>query len=73
MKALLIILPLLLTSCIDDKKGSIKCYSGNTLIYEGKSIGAISNVSYSDNYQFRELGTDNFMEVSGNCIIKHDN
>jgi hypothetical protein len=83
MKALLIISALLLTSCTDafwdsnvgklNKKGSIKCYSGNTLIYEGKSTGAISNARSSDGYQFRELGTDNFMEVSGNCIIKYDN
>ena len=72
MKALLIISALLLTSCTDDKKGSIKCYSGNTLIYEGKSREII-HVSYSDNYEFTELGTNNSMEVSGNCIIKYDN
>tara|TARA_R110000868_G_scaffold378378_2_gene643812 strand:+ start:369 stop:659 length:291 start_codon:yes stop_codon:yes gene_type:complete len=55
------------------KIGTIKCYSGNTLTYEGKTTGVIRYISSSDNYQFRELGTDNFMEVSGNCIIKYDN
>ena len=50
---------------------SIKCYSGNTLIYEGKSK-AISNVK-SNSYEFIELGTNNSMEISGNCIIKYDN
>ena len=49
---------------------SIKCYSGNTLIYEGKSK-AISNVN--NTYEFIELGTNNSMEISGNCIIKYDN
>lgn len=83
MKVLIIISILLLTGCTDaawdstigklNEKGTIKCYSGNMLIYEGKSTGAIKNASSSDGYQFREAGTDNFMEVSGNCILKYDN
>ena len=51
---------------------SIKCYSGNTLIYEGKSTKAINNVK-SNSYEFIELDTNNSMEISGNCIIKYDN
>lgn len=50
---------------------SIKCYSGNKLIYEGKSTEAIYNVK-SNSYEFIELGTNNSMEISGNCIIKYD-
>jgi len=51
---------------------SIKCYSGNKLIYEGKCTEAIYNVK-SNSYEFIELGTNNSMEISGNCIIKYDN
>ena len=51
---------------------SIKCYSGNKLIYEGKSTEAIYN-GKSNSYEFIELGTNNSMEISGNCIIKYDN
>ena len=55
-----------------EKRATIKCYSGNTLTYEGKSGGPIRNVK-SNSYEFRELGTNNSMEISGNCIIKYDN
>ena len=73
---------LLLPSCTDafwdsnfgklGEEAKIKCYSGTKLIYEGESTGAVSNASRSDGYQFREKGSDRFLEVSGNCIIEYN-
>lgn len=78
MKTLLIILGLLLNSCTDknldsiiDTEKTIKCYSAGTLIYEGKSTGEIMQSRSRDYYYFRELGTDNLVKVSGNCVIKY--
>lgn len=51
---------------------TIECYSGIKLIYKGKSTGAIKSPESSDGYQFREQGTDKFMEVSGNCVMTYD-
>jgi hypothetical protein len=51
---------------------NIKCYSGELLIYEGTSTGAIENETQSDGYYFRDK-TDNVLKmVSGNCIISYD-
>ena len=81
MKTLLLGL-LALTGCTDaawdsavGKLGvsaSVKCYSGMQLIYEGVSTGAIKSPQASDGYQFRERGTNKFLEVSGNCIIQYE-
>jgi len=51
---------------------NIKCWSGGKLIYEGRSTGAIRSPESSDGYQFREVKTGDFMEVSGNCVIEYD-
>jgi hypothetical protein len=79
MKTLLIILGLLINSCTDknlnsiiDTEITIKCYSAGTLIYEGKSTGEIMESRSTDYYYyFRELGTDNLVKVSGNCVITY--
>lgn len=81
MKKSLIIATLLLSGCTDaaydaylgklNDPAEIKCYSGGKLIYEGRSTGAVKNADQSDGYQFREKGTDNFLEVSGDCILTY--
>lgn len=43
--------------------GTIKCYSGNMVIYEGKSTGKISNSEQSDGYYFMEKGTNTLVEI----------
>ena len=50
----------------------IKCYSGDTLIYEGTSKGKVSSEQYSDGYLFIDDFTDKLVEVSANCVIKYD-
>lgn len=77
MKKLLLI-AMLLVSCTDGriskfksygKSRSIVCWSGNTVIYAGKSTGKIQSEANSDGYFFTEKGTGKLMEVSGNCVI----
>lgn len=69
---------LVLTSCSDAKRGkimswgssrSIKCYSGEKIIYDGVSTGKILSETNSDGYYFTEKGTNKLLEVSGNCVI----
>lgn len=50
---------------------SVRCFSGDSLIYAGHSTGKVANPSGSDGYQFMEEGTDQLVEVSGNCIIRY--
>ena len=79
MKKLLSIFTLLfLTNCTDafwdsnigklGKRAKIKCYSGVKLIFEGESTGSVKNATNSDGYQFREKGTNRFLEVSGKFV-----
>lgn len=83
MKKLITLINLaILSSCTDatydawigklNDPAKVKCYSGTLLIYEGESTGAVKNADQSDGYQFREKGTNNFLEVSGNCIITYE-
>lgn len=53
------------------KEGTIQCYSGGKLIYEGISTGKLQTVSNSDGWEFREKGTADFIRVSGDCIIRN--
>lgn len=54
-----------------DVPATVKCYSGTKLIYERQSTGAIGSPENSDGWQFREKGTNEFKEVSGNCVIEY--
>ena len=49
----------------------VKCYSGDTLIYEGASTGKISNSESSDGYYFVDKKDNLLKEISGNCIITY--
>lgn len=68
----------LLSGCTDAQRGkltslgnsaTIECYSGEKLIFSGKSTGKVSSEDNSDGYYFRDEATDKMMEVSGNCVI----
>lgn len=48
---------------------SIKCYSGEKLIYDGISTGKISSEQNSDGYYFVDSKTKKLTEVSGNCVL----
>jgi len=80
MKKIIImtLMVLSLTACTDARRkkffsfgGSryIKCYSGGTVIYEGKSTGKISSEAGSDGYFFQDEKTDKLIEVSGDCLM----
>lgn len=51
--------------------GHIVCYSGTQKIYEGDSTGRIATVDNSDGWEFKEKGTDNFIRVTGACVIRN--
>lgn len=51
---------------------SIVCYSGELIIYDGKSSGKVLSEANSDGYYFKDASTGALMEVSGNCIITYD-
>lgn len=53
------------------EEASVKCYSGDLLIYDGVSTGKISTEQSSDGYYFREKSSGDLVEVSGNCVIRY--
>lgn len=76
----LIICSLLLAACTDANigkfkalgtSGHVRCYSGNTIIYDGDSTGKIMNSKQSDGYFFIDRVTNKMVEVSGNCVINY--
>lgn len=50
---------------------NVKCYSGNTLIFDGNSTGKVISEANSDGYAFRDVADGKLKEVSGNCIITY--
>jgi hypothetical protein len=81
MKILFIVITLfILASCTDAGIGKmtslggsadVRCWSGGQLIYEGESTGKVESELDSDGYFFRDKKTNEFMEVSGNCVINY--
>lgn len=72
----------LCTACTDAQMGkinalggsaSVKCYSGERLIYEGESTGKVSSSESSDGYYFVDKADQKLKEVSGNCVITYQN
>jgi hypothetical protein len=77
---ILVIAVAMLTGCTDAEKanwttlgnaGTVKCYSGGKLIYEGTSTGKIATVTNSDGWQFKDAKTGKFIRVSGDCVIEN--
>jgi len=50
-------------------EGTISCYSGGVLIYEGASTGKVQNISGSDGWEFKDKKTGKLIRVSGDCVI----
>ena len=48
---------------------SVKCYSGDTVIYDGIASGKVLSEEGSDGYYFNDKVTGKLTEVSGNCVI----
>lgn len=51
--------------------GTITCYSGGVVIYEGKSTGKILTESQSDGLLFQDATTRRLVRVSGDCLIRN--
>jgi hypothetical protein len=49
--------------------GDVTCYSGNMVIYQGRSTGKIQTVQNSDGWEFKDAATGKFVRVSGPCVI----
>lgn len=60
-----------LSNKLTGEAASVKCYSGDKLIYDGVSTGKISTEQSSDGYYFREKSSGDLVEVSGNCLIRY--
>lgn len=50
----------------------VTCYSGGKVIYDGYSTGKVASEENSDGYFFKDKKTRQFVEVSGNCIIRYE-
>lgn len=48
---------------------AVKCFSGGTVIYDGRATGKVLSEENSDGYYFKDAATGKLMEVSGNCLI----
>jgi hypothetical protein len=83
-KKLLVVLVLAsattLTGCMDVFVGKVRsyggqamvtCYSGEKVIYKGKSTGKVTSPDNSDGYQFVAESDGRLKEVSGNCVIDY--
>lgn len=77
---LIVILVLCTASCTDtgrahlqawSSSAEIKCYSGDKLIFDGKSTGKVQNAAHSDGYEFMDASDKRLTQVSGNCIVKY--
>lgn len=77
---ILVLMALVLTACTDSAvakfsafgdAGNITCYSGGTVIYQGKSTGRIQTEEASDGWYFMESGTNKLIRLSGDCVIKN--
>ena len=70
-----------LSACMDTTRAklsaygesaTIKCYSGGTLIYEGRSTGRVlKEETGADGYAFKDAKTGELKEVSGDCNVTY--
>lgn len=79
MKYLTITL-LLLVGCTDAEKaqlaaigsgGTIECYSGGHLVYEGVATGKISTEQNSDGWYFKEARTGDLIRTNADCVVRN--
>ena len=53
-------------------KATVVCWSGDSVIYRGRSTGKVSNEEHSDGYYFRDSARGKLVEVSGSCVLEYD-
>lgn len=49
----------------------VKCWSGDTVIFDGESTGKVISEQNSDGYFFKDKADNRLKEVSGNCVIEY--
>lgn len=81
MRIFFFIIALLLVGCTDagmgkftalGNKATVMCWSGDTVIFNGRSTGKVRTEENSDGYFFVDSASKQTVEVSGNCVIKYD-
>jgi hypothetical protein len=80
MKYFVLLFVVLLVGCSDagfkqlstiGAAGSIVCYSGGKVIYDGISTGKIATENQSDGWFFEDAKTHKLVRVSGDCLIQN--
>ena len=51
--------------------GSITCYSGGQVIFDGQSTGKIESEDRSDGWKFMDATNNRLVRVSGDCVVKN--
>lgn len=77
MKKLMLLV--LLTGCSDAEvsrkfamgAAEVVCYSGGQVVYRGESTGRVEAEDASDGWYFQEKGTNDFVRISGTCVIRN--
>lgn len=78
---LAIVSVLMLSACTDSDISSLEslghtaqvtCYSGGKVFYDGHSTGKVQTTSQSDGWEFREAKSNQFIRVSGECVVRQD-
>lgn len=81
MRIFFLVIALLLTACTDatfgkftavGNKAAVTCWSGDTVIFNGRSTGKVLSEAQSDGYFFVDSASKQTVEVSGNCVIRYD-
>lgn len=54
---------------VASKPAQITCYSGGKVIYQGTSVGKVTDSSESDGFFFQD--SDGFVEVVGDCVFRY--
>jgi hypothetical protein len=51
------------------KPAQITCYSGGKVIYQGTSLGKVTDSSTSDGFFFQDK--EGFIEIVGDCVFRY--
>ena len=80
MKRILLILCVLFVNGCSDadrakiesigSEGRIECWSAGVKYYDGYSTGVIHTEETSDGWYFKEKDTNEFVRISGSCVIR---
>ncbi len=77
---MMILVAILMCGCTDAMIGGltsygdaaqVTCYSGGVVTYSGSSTGKVVATSQSDGWEFVDSKTNEFLRVSGDCIVRN--